>query len=86
MSAHAANRYWAIWFVVLLVSFLIPEVYSLVVHRPQGTLSDTIWRLEGEQPGAPFRLRWNAFHFLFIGELLLIDVWLICHFGWGLFR
>lgn len=86
MTAYLANRYWLGWFLFLLVSFLIPEVYSLVVHRPQGTLSDTIWRLEGEQPNGTFQLRWNAFHFLFIGELVLIDVWLICHFGWGLFR
>ena len=83
MTAAAANRYWLAWVIFLLVSFLVPEVYSLAVGRPQGTLSDTIWRLEGEGPDG--KLRWNAFHFLFIAELLVIDVWLLLHFGWRWF-
>jgi len=82
MSVWLANRYWLGWFIFCLVAFLVPELYSLVVHKPSGTLSDTIWRLEGEQNG---KLKPNAFHFLFIGELLLIDVWLLLHFGWRLF-
>lgn len=86
MSVWLANRYWLTWFLVVLVSFLVPEIYSLVSHHPEGTLSDTIWRLEGEKPGQPFVLKWNAFHLLFMGELLLVDIWLFFHFGWGLFR
>lgn len=86
MSIAFANKYWLWWFIILLVSFLIPEIYSLATHHVQGTLSDTIWRLEGEGVGKPFKLQWNAFHFLFIGELVLVDVWLIFHFGWGWFR
>lgn len=89
MSAWLANRYWLGWFIFTLTAFLVPEVYSLVVHRPQGTLSDTIWRLEGERPGVPLNgnvLKWNVFHLFFMSELLFLDVWLFCHFGWGLFR
>jgi hypothetical protein len=84
MSIAVANKYWLAWFLVLLISFLVPELYSLFSHRAGGTLSETIWRLEGLQPDG--RLRWNAFHFLFIGELLILDVWLLAHFGWRLFR
>lgn len=84
MSAAFASKYWLGWTIFLLVSFLIPEVYSLAVHRPQGTLSDTIWRLEDYDPAKGHRT-WNAFHFLFIAELLVIDVWLLLHFGWRQF-
>ena len=84
MSTFLANRYWLGWSLFLLVSFLVPEVYSLIVHRPGGTLSETVWRMEGmhDNKFGP----WTAAHLLFTGELILIDAWLICHFGWGLFR
>lgn len=85
MTTWLANRYWLIWFIVMMTAFLVPEIYSLVVRRPQGTLSDTLWRLEGEKVDGSFG-PWTAFHFLFIGALLVIFVWLIFHFGWGWFR
>lgn len=85
MSIALANKYWLGWFLFLVTSFLIPEVYSLLTHHSEGTLSGTIWRLEGEDP-ITGQLKWNAFHFLFIGELFLLDVWLLFHFGWRWFR
>lgn len=84
MSIWLANRYWLGWALFLFFTFAVPEFYSLGIHHPQGTLSETVWRLEGMHDGKFGK--WTAAHLLFTGELILIDVWLICHFGWGLFR
>lgn len=80
------RTYWACWFTIaILGGFLIPETWSLLRGRPQDTLSAAIWRLEGFQPGQPIT-GWNAFHFLFTGAFTLLTLWLIGHFGWGLWR
>ncbi len=73
-------HYWSAWAALLTTSFLIPEIWMLIAGRPQDTLSAQIWRLEQFTPGQNIAA-WNAFHFLFIGGLLLLDVWLIGHFG-----
>lgn len=84
MNAHAADRYWFWWAVLAFGTFIVPEVYSLVVKKPEGTLSDTIWRLEDFDPQNGLST-WTAFHFLFIGILMVVFLWLIAHFGWRLF-
>lgn len=73
-------HYWSLWAAALVTTFLVPEVWMLVAGRPQDTLSAQIWRLEQYAPGQSL-WQWNAFHFLFMGALLLLDVWLIGHFG-----
>lgn len=85
MSNWLANRYWLIWFVVMLTTFLVPELYSIVTKRFGGTLSDTIWRMEDLVPNQSI-WKWTAGHYLFTFGFILIVVWLIAHFGWGLFR
>ncbi len=80
--SHAWATYWTIWFFVLLVSFLAPEIVALCTNW-HNTLSAQIWRLEDYAPGQGIAA-WSAFHFLFIGLLLLLDVWLLGHFGWHL--
>lgn len=76
--------YWPIWFTVMLVSFLGPEVYALITNW-RNTLSAAVWRMEHFRSGQPLD-QWSAGHFLFIGVLLLIDVWLLGHFALGWWR
>lgn len=78
-------HYWAWWASLMVTGFLIPEIWMLIAGRPQDTLSAEIWRLEQFRDGQPVTA-WTAFHFLFIAMLLVLDVWLFFHFGWGLWR
>lgn len=80
--SHFMTHYWALWAVMLTTGFLVPETCMLIAGRPQDTLSAQIWRIEQFVPGQSV-WAWNAFHFLFIGALLLLDIWLIGHFGFG---
>lgn len=73
-------HYWTLFAATLTTGFLIPEIWMLIAGRPQDTLSAQIWRLEQFTPGQGITA-WNAFHFLFISFLLVLDVWLIGHFG-----
>lgn len=77
--------YWLImtlgWFFLL---FLGPEIYALATN-PKNTLSNVIWTAERFQTGQPV-WQWNTFHFLFIGMFIVADLWLIGHFGWGIWR
>jgi hypothetical protein len=75
-------HYWSLWAFLLTTGFLVPEIWMLMAGRPQDTLSAQIWRLEQFSPGQSI-WAWNAFHFLFIGGLLLLDLWLLGHFGFG---
>ena len=73
-------HYWSLWAALMTTGFLIPEVWMLAAGRPPDTLSSQIWRLEQLPPGQGV-WAWNALHFLFIAFLLVLDVWLIGHFG-----
>ena len=78
------HRYWAIWFLVwFVVGFLPVEIYCLV-KRNGGTLSETIWWLEGYRANraADFDqiAKWTAGHVLFGGILALVLPWLVGHF------
>lgn len=79
MSTQLADRLWLAWFLISFLSFLIPETIALVTKHPQFTLSASIWRMENYDPARGQRT-WNAFHLLFAGELLLLDIWLFGHF------
>lgn len=83
--SHAFRVYWLIWFVAwFLIGFLPVEIYCLV-KRNGGTLSESIWWLEGWRKGMtdgefdnPWD--WSAGHALFGGALTLVLLWLIFHF------
>lgn len=75
--------FWTVWWWVSIGSFMAVEFTMLILGRPQDTLSAQVWRLLGVLPGASLST-WTAIHFLFIGTLILIEVWLIGHFGWGI--
>lgn len=77
------HKYWLCWFVASFSTFIVPEVWALVIGKPQNTLSAAVWALEGAQRGMPITA-WTAAHFLFTGVFLLVSLWLAGHFGWYL--
>lgn len=80
------TRYWMWWFILAFpVSFLIPEAIALMRGRPEDTLSAAVWRLEQLVPGQP-PTGWSAFHILFTGTFIVVTLWLVGHFGWGIWR
>jgi hypothetical protein len=81
--SHFMARYWAVWASLALVLFLVPEFWMLIIGRPQDTLSANVWRAEQFLPGQAV-MHWSAVHFLLIAVLIVLDVWLLGHFGWGL--
>lgn len=85
MFAKSMQIYWSVWAVFTLVSFLTPELVMLAIRRPQDTLSANVWRWESFLPGQQV-VNWTFLHFAFIVVLLCLDIWLLGHFGWGLWR
>jgi hypothetical protein len=83
-SISGWHRFWAIWFSTSVGVFLTAEIYGLVTD-PRRTLSEAIWSWEKFKPNQGID-HWTAFHFLFIALLLVLDVWLLGHFGWGRWR
>ena len=80
------TRYWLWWFIITIpVGFLIPETTALIRHRPRDTLSENVWRLERFIPHQAIG-QWTAFHFLFTAVFIVLTMWLIGHFGWGIWR
>lgn len=77
MSAKVATIYWLVWGVVF---FGGPEFYSIVTGHPEGTLSDTVWRLF-QVAGDPRPWHWTAVHmlgalfFLWLGGHLMFRIW-----------
>jgi hypothetical protein len=75
--------YWPIGLAVVLVAFLIPEIYALCTN-PGNTLSAFVWRslaiTRDESIGA-----WSAGDFLIFGLWLTLVVWLTFHFFFGRF-
>jgi hypothetical protein len=83
---HSWRIYWLWWFIITFpVGFLAPEICALVAGQPQNTLSASVWTLENLVPGQGIS-QWNAAHFLFTGTFIFLTLWLIGHFGWGLWR
>lgn len=83
--SHFMTAYWRWWAIVTVTSFLVAEVWMLVAGRPQDTLSANVWRWEQFLPGQSV-MHWTFVHFAFIAILVLLDIWLIGHFGWGLWH
>lgn len=81
---HSWNVIWTAWFFVTFGGFAALETYALCTDW-QRTLSAAIWRMEDFLPGQPLG-KWSAVHFLLIACLLVLFVWLLGHFGWGLWR
>jgi hypothetical protein len=80
MSWH---KYWLIWFVLWFVVGFLPVEFYCMAKRNGGTLSETIWWLEGYKPGdVDFAdiAKWTAGHVLFGGVLSLVLLWLVGHF------
>jgi hypothetical protein len=76
--------YWLIWFGVLFVSFIVPELIALF-SNPRNTLSWTLWNLEQVVPGSHQPVwQWTALHVLIGGVLAVLLVWLIGHLVFGI--
>lgn len=73
--------YWLSW----ILAFIVPESVALLTGHPERTLSYMIWNLEHFRSGQPI-WQWNAWHLLFMGFFLTLCVWLLGHFGWGIWR
>jgi hypothetical protein len=83
---HGWKLYWLWWFIITFpMGFLIPETYALVTGNPKNTLSASVWNLEQLTPGQQI-WQWDAAHMLFTSVFIVLTVWLIGHFGWGLWR
>lgn len=76
--------YWPVWLVVVLVSFLGPEIFSLCTDHGPNTLSGWVWRaLKIHAAESP--LQWSATDFLAFGVWATLMVWLSFHFFTGRF-
>lgn len=78
-------RYWLIWFLTAFTTFAIPETVMLIRREPENTLSGAVWHMENLVPGQGI-WQWDAAHMLFTAAFIVLTVWLIGHFGWGLWR
>lgn len=76
--------YWPVFVVTGLTAFLVPEIIGLCTNW-HNTFSAAIWRMEDFKAGQPV-VNWTFVHFIFIALLLVLDLWLLGHFGWGLWR
>lgn len=79
-AAWSAAVYWPAWLAVVLVSFLLREVWALASGRPQDTLSDWVWRqlhiVSHQTIG-----QWSAADLLlFCAYVSVFVVWLPAHF------
>lgn len=83
--SHFMTLYWRVWLIFMTTSFLVAELWMLAAHRPQDTLSANVWRWESFLPGQNV-MHWTFVHFALIVGLLVLDFWLLGHFGWGLWR
>ncbi|MGH3438118.1 MAG: hypothetical protein ACRDRN_16825, partial [Sciscionella sp.] len=62
-----------------------PELYALATHHGENTLSAQIWRLEQYKSGQVIT-QWTALHFLIGGVIVVLLLWLIGHFTFGIWR
>ncbi|HET6909069.1 MAG TPA: hypothetical protein VFH54_07010 [Mycobacteriales bacterium] len=84
MTLHQWHVFWLCWFLGSFGTFLGFEAYALATDWRR-TLSAAVWHMEKFQPGQPITA-WTALHLLFIGALIVVDIWLIGHFGWMIWR
>jgi hypothetical protein len=77
--------YWLILCGAWFVGFCAVEFPMIATGHGENTLSAQVWRLEGFLPGQSV-IDWGAAHFLIGGALIVVFLWLIGHFVWGLWR
>lgn len=80
---NAVSWYWLWWAILSFTGFIVMELYQVATGHPENTLSAQVWRMLGVVSGQDI-IYWNVAHFLFIILLIALDVWLIGHFGWGI--
>lgn len=79
------KTYWPIWLLILVVSFLGPEIYALASGNASNTLSAWVWRAL-QVSNRESLLMWSATDFLVFGAWAVLVVWLTGHFFFGLFH
>lgn len=65
------SLYWLLW---VVAGFGVPEAWAIITGRPQDTLSDQVWRIEGH-----FGWPWKPYHVIMAMILLALFVWLYGH-------
>lgn len=80
----AWHTYWLIWFGVVFLTFIAPEVYALATDWRR-TLSAAVWHLESFTPHQVIS-QWSAVHLLFVGAFGVLAFWLFFHFAMGWWR
>ncbi len=78
------ERYWPVWLIVVLCTFLGPEIYALVTNSAN-TLSDWIWTILHVR-SAQSPLKWSAAQLLTFGAWCVLVWWLTLHFWFHLYR
>jgi hypothetical protein len=72
--------YWATWIIVVLATFLGPEIYALMGGRMvDNTLSNWVWEHLHIQRNETMS-KWTATDFLLFCEWLSVVIWLTFHF------
>lgn len=75
-----ASRYWFIWLVTVLVSFLVYEIFSLATGHPENTLSNWVWVHLKIHAGESIT-QWSAADLLTLCTYVVVFVcWLPWHF------
>lgn len=72
--------YWPPWLLIVLVSFLVAEIYALASGQPANTLSNWIWQQLNISGHTSFR-NWSAKDYLtFLTYISVFVLWLPWHF------
>lgn len=79
-----ASHYWPAWLLLATGTLLVREVWALVTHRAQDTLSDWVWHVLQITKHEPMAL-WNATDFIVFGCWLTLVTWLTYHFFFHLY-
>lgn len=78
------RQYWAAWLIIVLVTFLAPEITALITGHPENTLSNYVWVKLHIVRGEKVR-QWTAGDFLTFCAWMSMWAWLTWHFFFGLF-
>lgn len=79
-------NFWSVYWVLWLVSFLVPELYWLL-NNSYNTLSWNVWRFEDLSLSQPYDFpMWTATHWLAAITVWLLFLWLSVHLPFGLLR
>jgi hypothetical protein len=71
--------YWTTWSLIVLITFLGPEIYALATTGAPNTLSQFVWTklniTSNERMSS-----WSALDFLIFCEWMTLWIWLTWHF------